>query len=81
MMFFDKIFKVKDDNYYGVSGLNSELSCVYVYNAFLSWNHGAILVTNSLIATEYININFSNVLLSFSMLSVPSKMLFICNKS
>ena len=35
MKFFDNLFEVKDNNYYGVSGLNAEVSCIYVYNAFL----------------------------------------------
>ena len=60
MMFFDKIFKVKDDDYYGVSGLNSELSCVYVYNAFLSWKHGVVLITNSLYEANLLYTKLSN---------------------
>ena len=38
MKFFDNLFKVNDDNYYGVTGLNSELSMIYVYESFLKYN-------------------------------------------
>ena len=48
MKFFDGLFKVKDDNFYGVSGLNSELSCVYIYDTFLKCKSGIVVVTNSL---------------------------------
>ena len=48
MKFFDHLFEIKDDDYYGVSGLNSELSCIYVYNSFLSCNKGMVVVANSL---------------------------------
>ena len=34
MKFFDGIFEVKNDSYYGVSGLNPELNCIYIYNYF-----------------------------------------------
>ena len=48
MNFFDNIFQVKDDNYYGVSGLTPELNCIYVYEAFLKCNGGVLVVVNSL---------------------------------
>lgn len=48
MNFFDNIFQVKDDNYYGVSGLTPELNCIYVYEAFLKCNNGVLVVVNSL---------------------------------
>ena len=48
MKFFDNLFHLRDDNYFGVSGLNAELSCVYVYNAFLECKRGIVVVANSL---------------------------------
>ena len=48
MKFFDHLFQFKDDDYYGVSGLNNELFCVYIYNSFLSCNKGIVVVSNSL---------------------------------
>ena len=33
MKFFDNLFKIKEDSYYGVSGLNTEASAIYIYNA------------------------------------------------
>ena len=38
MKFFDNLFNINDNNYYGVSGLNSELSVIYVYETFLKYN-------------------------------------------
>lgn len=48
MKFFDNLFDIKDNNYYGVSGLNSELSAVYIYNTFCKYNEGIVVITNSL---------------------------------
>ncbi len=48
MGLFDKLFKIDDCDYYGVSGLNSELSMIYVYDTFVKYNKGIVVVTNSL---------------------------------
>lgn len=48
MNFFDNLFDINDDDYYGVSGLNSELSAIYIYDAFLKYNKGMVVITNSL---------------------------------
>ena len=48
MKFFDQVFQVKDDPYYGVSGLNPELNCVYIYDSFLKYQSNMLVVTNSL---------------------------------
>ena len=48
MNFFDNLFKINDDNYYGVSGLNSELSAIYIYESFLKYNKGMVVITNSI---------------------------------
>ena len=48
MKFFDHLFKTSDSNYYGVSGLSTELSCLYVYNSFLACQKGSVVVANSL---------------------------------
>ena len=48
MKFFDNLFHLSDDNYFGVSGLNTELSCIYIYNAFLKCKKGVVVITNSL---------------------------------
>ena len=34
---YGNLFEVKDDSYYGVSGLNPELNCIYIYNSFLKY--------------------------------------------
>lgn len=48
MSFFDNLFEVRDDNYYGVSGLNTELNCLYIYNSFIKYKCGMVVITNSL---------------------------------
>ena len=48
MKFFDCLFQMDSNNYYGVSGLNAELSCIYVYDAFVKFNKGMLVLTNSL---------------------------------
>ena len=48
MKFFDQLFTKFDGNYYGVSGLNVELNCIYIYNSFLHDKKGMLVVTNSL---------------------------------
>ena len=48
MKFFDNLFQIDDNNYYGVSGLNPELNAIYVYNSFIKYNKGMVVITNSL---------------------------------
>ena len=70
MNFFDGIFQIKDDNYYGVSGLNSELNCLYVYNSFLKYQKGMLVVTNSLYEANLLYsklCNYTNKVLFFPM--------------
>ena len=65
MKFFDNLFHMVDNNYYGVSGLNTELSCVYIYNAFLSYKSGMIVVTNSLYEANLIILNCVTILIRY----------------
>lgn len=70
MKFFDGIFEVKNDSYYGVSGLNPELNCIYIYNSFLKYNKGMLLVTNSLYEANILYnklINYTDRVLFFPM--------------
>ena len=48
MNFFDHLFENFDNNYYGVSGLNTELNCIYVYDSFVKYDKGMMVITNSL---------------------------------
>ncbi len=48
MNYFDNLFKIDSNNYYGVSGLNKELSSIYIYNTFLKEEKGILVLTNSL---------------------------------
>ena len=70
MDFFEHIFKIRDDNYYGVSGLNSELNALYVYNSFCSGNKGMAIVTNSLYEANILYnklLNYTDRVLFFPM--------------
>lgn len=60
MNFFDNLFNVHDDNYYGVSGLNPELFSIYIYNNFLKSNKGMLVVTNSLYEANSLYSKISN---------------------
>lgn len=60
MKFFDSVFHVKDDNYYGVSGLSSELSCIYIYNSFLACHKNVLVITNSLYEANLLYSKLSN---------------------
>ena len=35
MKFFEDLFKIPDNNYYGVSGLTLELNCIYIYDVMI----------------------------------------------
>ena len=48
MNYFDNLFKVKNNNYYGVAGLTIELNAIYIYNTFLNKKEGVLVVANSL---------------------------------
>ena len=47
MKFFDNIFDIQDNSNYCVSGLNVELVCINIYNAFIRNNKGFLVVTGS----------------------------------
>ena len=47
MKFFDKIFDINDTSDYNISGLNRELTCINIYNTFISNNKGILVVTDS----------------------------------
>lgn len=70
MSFFDGLFKIGLNNYYGVSGLNPELNCIYIYNSFLNSNNGVLVVTNSLYEANMIYdklVNYTDKVLFFPM--------------
>ena len=47
MKFFDNIFDIQDNSSYCVSGLNSELVCINIYNTFIKNNSGMLVITSS----------------------------------
>ena len=59
-MLFDKLFKIVDYNYYGISGLNNELSMIYVYDTFIKYNKGMVVITNSLYEANNLYSKLSN---------------------
>ncbi len=48
MKLFDNLFKINSSNYYGVTGLNSELSYIYIYNTLLQKKRSILVIVNSL---------------------------------
>ena len=60
MKFFDNLFEIKNCNYYGVSGLNPELNCLYVYSNFIKYNKGMVVITNSLYEANVLYNKLSN---------------------
>ena len=70
MNFFDCLFDVCSSNYYGVSGLNSELNSLYVYNSFIKYRKGMVVVTNSLYEANILFnklLNYTDRVLFFPM--------------
>ena len=47
MKFFDNIFDIHENNNYCVSGLNNELVCINIYDAFIRNNKGFLVITSS----------------------------------
>lgn len=60
MKFFDTFFSVVDNNYYGVSGLTPELNCLYIYNSFVKYKKGMLVLSNSLYEANLIYSKLSN---------------------
>lgn len=68
--FFDNIFNIDDNNNYCVSGLNNELVCINIYNAFIRNNKGFLVVTSSIFEANnlYQNLlNYTDKVLFFPM--------------
>ena len=77
MKFFDNLFEIKNCNYYGVSGLNPELNCLYVYSNFIKFFKGTIKVNENVPFGCYSPGDSSEVLMYFEnylflMMSVPT---------
>ena len=62
MKFFDNLFKIPNNNYYGVSGLTVELNCIYIYDTFVKQNGSVLVVANSLYEAN----NFYQRLLNYT---------------
>ena len=68
--FFDNIFNIEDNNNYCVSGLNNELVCINIYNAFIKNNKGFLVVASSTFEANnlYQNLlNYTDKVLFFPM--------------
>ena len=62
MKFFDDLFDVKYSEDYGITGLNNELLCINIYDAFIRNNKGFLVVANS----TYEANNLYNSLLNYT---------------
>ena len=70
MKFFDHLFHIDSNDYYGVSGLNTELNCIYIYDTFVKYHKGMVVVTNSLYEANLLYnklINYTERVLFFPM--------------
>ena len=70
MKFFDNIFDTRDCSDYSVSGLNSELVCINIYNAFIRNNRGFLVITSSTFEANNLYqslLNYTDKVLFFPM--------------
>ena len=70
MKFFDNIFDISDNNSYCVSGLNNELVCINIYNAFIRNNKSILVVTSSTFEANNLYqtiLNYTDKVLFFPM--------------
>ena len=70
MKLFDNIFDIQEDSNYCVSGLNNELVCINIYNAFIRNNKGFLVVTSSTFEANNLYkslLNYTDKVLFFPM--------------
>ena len=70
MKFFDNLFDIKNVDDYSVSGLNKELTCINIYDAFIRNNKGILVVTSSTYIANLLYqtlLNYTDKVLFFPM--------------
>ena len=70
MRFFDNLFEINDVDDYSVSGLNRELTCINIYDAFIRNNKGVLVVTSSTYMANLVYqslLNYTDKVLFFPM--------------
>jgi len=70
MKFFDNVFDIRDNDNYSVSGLNKELTCINIYNAFIRNNKGILVITSSTYVANLLYqtlLNYTDKVLFFPM--------------
>ncbi|MBQ2872689.1 MAG: transcription-repair coupling factor [Bacilli bacterium] len=70
MKFFDNVFDIDNNSDYSVSGLNNELVCINIYNAFIRNNKGFLVVTSSTFEANNLYqslLNYTDKVLFFPM--------------
>ena len=70
MKFFDNVFDIDEKSSYSVSGLNNELVCINIYNAFIRNNKGFLVVTSSTFEANNLYqslLNYTDKVLFFPM--------------
>ena len=70
MKFFDNLFDLDNNLYYGVTGLTKQLNAIYIYNTFIKSKKNILLVVSSLYeATRFYQslLNFTDNVLFFPM--------------
>ena len=70
MNFFDTLFEPVDNDRYNVSGLNVELTCINIYDTFISNNKGVLVVASSTYIANLLYqglLNYTDKVLFFPM--------------
>ena len=70
MSFFGKLFNNDDVTSYSVTGLNKELTCINIYDAFIRNNKGILVVTSSTYTAQLLYnclLNYTDKVLFFPM--------------
>ena len=70
MRFFDNLFEINDDGDYSISGLNKELTCINIYDAFIRNNKGVLVVASSTYIANLLYqtlLNYTDKVLFFPM--------------
>ena len=70
MKFFDHVFEIPDIDDYSVSGLNKELTCINIYDTFIKYNKGILVVASSTYVANLLYqmlLNYTDRVLFFPM--------------
>ena len=70
MRFFDNLFEINDVGDYSISGINKELTCINIYDAFIRNNKGVLVIASSTYIANLLYqtlLNYTDKVLFFPM--------------